>query len=218
MKQLSSVYSTISLIVVNLIPLYGVIFHGWNINSLMILYWLENVIIGFFTVLKMFKAEGMVDPMKYKKVTLNGKPMSAFAMATGVIKRSFFIPFFAMHFGMFTLVHGIFTLIIFYSSDINWFGVFISFLSLFVSHGVSYVGNFLHNEEYKKVSVEYLFISPYPRIIVMHLTVILGAMFVFNNHSMYALILLIVLKTCADLGSHVFEHRNKDKPLEMSFS
>ena len=209
METLRKYYSTLSLIFVNLIPLYGVLTYGWNIHTLMILYWMENVIIGVFTVIKMLKAEGFADPRSYVKVSLNGKPMSYFSHATSIVKRSFFIPFFMMHFGTFTLVHGIFTLILFYSPEINWLGIGISFLSMIASHAMSYFTNFLGNQEYKKVSVEYLFVSPYPRVIVMHLTVILGAMFVLNNHTMYALVLLIVLKTIADLGSHLFEHRKK---------
>jgi hypothetical protein len=40
------------LIAVNLIPLFGVLFFGWSLFSIMFLYWIENGIIGFFNILK----------------------------------------------------------------------------------------------------------------------------------------------------------------------
>ncbi|MEO8581344.1 MAG: DUF6498-containing protein [Patescibacteria group bacterium] len=188
MKTISNIFAVFSLLVSNLIPLFGVIYFHWNVFSLMVLYWLENVLIGVFTVQKMKRAEaGNLDSVQ--------------------AERSFFIPFFTIHFGMFTLVHGIFVLIFFYSPEASLWGIFLTFLSMCLSHFISYQTNYLGRGEYLHTSVERLFISPYPRVIVMHLTVILGGFFVLSNHSVYALVILVILKTLADLGSHLFEHR-----------
>ena len=40
--------SVIFLIVINLIPLIGVVAFGWNVGFLMLIYWMETVIIGLF--------------------------------------------------------------------------------------------------------------------------------------------------------------------------
>jgi len=40
--------STGSLILSNLVPLFGVLFFGWSISTILILYWSENAIIGFY--------------------------------------------------------------------------------------------------------------------------------------------------------------------------
>ena len=45
------------LIAVNLIPLFGVLFFGWSLFSIMFLYWIENGIIGFFNILKIALGE-----------------------------------------------------------------------------------------------------------------------------------------------------------------
>jgi hypothetical protein len=45
----STVYS---LIVANLIPLAGVLFFGWSLFETMVVYWLENGVIGFFNLFK----------------------------------------------------------------------------------------------------------------------------------------------------------------------
>jgi len=47
-----------SLILSNLIPLIGVLFFGWDVSTILILYWSENVIIGFYNIFKMAMARG----------------------------------------------------------------------------------------------------------------------------------------------------------------
>ena len=54
----SSYGALIALIVANLIPLVGVLFLGWSVWQILIIYWLENGIVGLFNILKMQKAEG----------------------------------------------------------------------------------------------------------------------------------------------------------------
>lgn len=207
MKKISSIFAIISLIISNLIPLFGVLYFQWNVYSLMILYWLENVLIGVFTVIKMRKAEGSFLSSVTSNFTVNGRKASSFQHDSLTAQRTFFIPFFSMHFGIFTLVHGIFVLIFFYSPDVSFRGIALTFLSMCLSHFISYETNFIGKGEYLHTSIEKLFIAPYPRVIVMHLTVILGGMFAMQNKSIYSLVLLVVLKTIADLGSHLFEHR-----------
>ncbi|MES1203719.1 MAG: DUF6498-containing protein, partial [Pseudomonadota bacterium] len=43
----------IGAVLVNAIPVFGVLFGGWSAFALMLLYWLENVIIGVFNVARM---------------------------------------------------------------------------------------------------------------------------------------------------------------------
>jgi Family of unknown function (DUF6498) len=40
------------LVAVNMWPLYGVLFFGWSLFSIIFLYWIENGIIGFFNIFK----------------------------------------------------------------------------------------------------------------------------------------------------------------------
>ena len=46
-KKHSKPSSIIALIAVNLFPVFGVLFMGWDVFPIMILFWSENVIIGF---------------------------------------------------------------------------------------------------------------------------------------------------------------------------
>ena len=45
--------STQALTVANLLPLIGVVFLGWDAAAIVLLYWIENLIIGLFNVLRM---------------------------------------------------------------------------------------------------------------------------------------------------------------------
>jgi putative flippase GtrA len=81
-------------------------------------------------------------------------------------------------------------------------------LALVVSHGVSFITNFLGRKEYVGRTVRDLMGEPYKRIIILHVTIILGGgMILLLGSPLPALILLIGLKTVVDFGAHRKEHR-----------
>ena len=47
----------IALLATNALPLVGVLFFEWNAFLLVLLYWAENVVVGFYNVLKMAMAK-----------------------------------------------------------------------------------------------------------------------------------------------------------------
>ena len=54
--------SAILLLLANLIPLVGVLFFGWSLLTILVLYWLENGIVGFWNVPKIILAKGSLVP------------------------------------------------------------------------------------------------------------------------------------------------------------
>src|SRR3989454_2338242 len=76
-----------------LVPLAGVLFFGWSVFSTLLLFWVENVIVGAFNVLRMLVAQPQIGVMWAAKL--------------------FMIPFFTFHYGMFVTVHGLFVLTLF---------------------------------------------------------------------------------------------------------
>lgn len=78
-----------ALVAANLVPLFGVAFLGWRLYDVMLIYWLENGVIGAFTALRM--------------ATATEERASALA----------FVPFFTVHYGLFWLVHGVFVVTLF---------------------------------------------------------------------------------------------------------
>ena len=96
----SSVGAVVALIVANAIPLIGVLFFGWSVWNILIVYWLENGIVGVFNVLKMATAEGTG---QLEETTWGNRP-------TAETRKSRLIPFFIVHYGLFWVVHGFFVL------------------------------------------------------------------------------------------------------------
>ena len=170
-----------------MVPVYGILFLNWNLAVILLIYWLESSVIGFYAVLKML-------------------------IAPGGIKKIFLIPFFFIHFGAFMLGHLI-AIVVFLvdffkieSLDLNQLKLFL--LVSFLSHGASFILNFIGKKEYEKTNVGFEMAAPYKRIFLMQFTIVIGAFLYLNLklNSNVILILLIVLKTGVDLFSHLKEH------------
>lgn len=198
--------SLVALVLGNAFPIFGVLFLGWTVFPLVLLYWLENVVVGGFNILKMLLAEPR-DPVCWA-----GK--------------AFIIPFFLVHFGGFTYVHGMLLLAFFGPKDVQPFSLVTAVpaairanhlgwgvLSLVASHGVSFFTNYLRNGEYERASLTTLMGQPYSRVIVLHMTVLLGGWVVMLLGSpIGALIVLVALKTAADWRGHTAERRKFAPP------
>jgi hypothetical protein len=207
----SSTLAVVALVVANLVPLAGVLWFGWSVWTILILYWLENGIVGIFNVLKIQKAEGVsAAPVR---ATINGRPVDASS-------RSALSAFFLMHYGMFWVVHGIFvlTLPLFslagtgstedLAADVRPGTIILALIALTISHGLSYWFNFIKGGEYLRVSPSGQMSAPYGRLVVLHLTIIVGAMAIgFTGAPEAAVAILVILKTVLDVGFHLAEHR-----------
>jgi hypothetical protein len=219
--------SGIVLVLMNLIPLVGVLFFGWSGFNIVFLYWSENVVIGFFNVLKMLTVGIMGDPRPVRQggpdlATLPGRLV---ALAVTLFSAAFF----AFHYGFFTYIHGIFVVALckvfpgllagqgptgelfdlwLYVKEAFAAGLWLAFVALFFSHGFSFVMNFLYRGEYQKVSVLDLMIAPYGRIIVLHLAIIFGAFLgLLVGFPTGLVALLVVIKIGVDLALHLKERQ-----------
>jgi hypothetical protein len=191
--------SSLALITANLMPLLGVLALNWNVTPIMVFYWSENLVVGFYNVLKMRRAQGSVAS---SGTTLNGRPVQQ-------TDRRAMIVFFIVHYGMFTMCHGIFVLVMFrarFGGLLSELGLALLFLT--VSHGISFRRNFIGRGEYQRVAFTTLFWQPYGRVIIMHLTILGGGAWAQAKGSpVYALVVLVTLKTLIDLGLHLLERR-----------
>src|SRR3712207_3396731 len=196
--------SVLFLIAVNMVPLFGVLFLGWSLFSIMFLYWIENGIIGFFNIFKIALAR-----VPSSDFTINGRPVSP-------SNKEIRIVFFILHYGLFWTVHGVFVFTFFGMSSepfgsAGLRGVAIAAAALFLSHGVSFFVNFLGKEEYLTVSPDQQMMEPYSRVVVLHVTILAGGFLADSlGAPLAALVLLIVLKTAIDLLAHLREHRKAE--------
>ena len=191
--------SSLALVTANLVPLYGVLALGWKVAPILVFYWTENLVVGLFNVLKMARAQGAVDA---PNMTFNNKPVTQDS-------RKGLIFFFVVHYGMFTLGHGVFVVAVFHPERQRLLGeMAMALLVLLISHGVSYRRNFIRSGEYLRASFARLFWQPYARVVVMHITILAGGTLAQGMGSpVGALLVLVALKTLIDLGAHWLEHR-----------
>jgi len=194
-----------TLVLANLIPLFGVLFFGWDASTILFLYWCENIVIGIYNFKKIKKAQGKPTPKD--TIELTGY-MSNNKSAADVKSKTLLALFFAIHYGMFTFVHGIFVLILFGIPDISSRSFFLALTSLFISHGISYYQNFIGNKEYMQASPQRIFIQPYRRVIIMHLTILASGFFIHRvGEPLVGLIILIIIKIFIDIYTHTHEHK-----------
>ena len=205
----SSYGALVALIVANLIPLFGVLFLGWSVWNILVIYWLENGIAGVINVLKMSTATGEEAPESGMTFIVNGQPSTSMTKAG-------LIPFFVVHYGIFWFVHGIFVLtlpaFLSLTSDVpmelTLGPVLFAAIGLAISHGLSFWWNFLHGGEYRRVTPTGLMFAPYRRLVALHLTIIFGAMAaMFTGAPAAAVAILVAIKTAIDVGLHLAEHR-----------
>lgn len=209
--------SLAALIGANLIPFIGIFFFHWDVSYIVLLYWIENLVAAFYNILK----------LAFLKID----------SSTEKVGKLFLIPFFCIHYGGFCAVHGFFLIHFFkigagsapFESSTEWWGplIFIQLLysvfariwasrppemiwaviGLFISHGVSFVENYILGQEYKTGSLKNLMHQPYKRIIVMHIAILAGGIFVMQLDSpMPLLIALVLLKIFFDLHLHKKSH------------
>lgn len=191
--------SALVLIGANLIPLVGVVGFHWTVYSILLLYWSENVVIGAFNILRMIFAQ----------------PQNAAANVSKV----FFVPFFTFHYGMFTLVHGIFVVTLFgpgarglgpgvLVDAVRQAGIGYGFLAIAASHAFSFGHNYLALGEYRNAALQRLMFQPYARVMILHVTILIGGFLAqLLGAPSAVLLVLIAVKITVDLAAHLAERR-----------
>jgi len=230
----SSALAAAVLVVANLVPLAGVLWWGWDVLTILALYWVENGIVGAYNLLKILRAEGRSSGAEMANWRVNGRPIETLARVP-------LAAFFLVHYGFFWIGHGIFVLVFLplitglgsVSVDgmfpfPDWFGgrlgpdwelVGIGAVGLALSHGASVWFNFLGRGEYRSVSPAQMMLAPYGRLVILHLTIILGAMATgWLGSPVGALLVLVGLKTVLDLYFHLREHRRLGTGTETPYS
>jgi len=205
-----------ALVLANLVPLAGVLFFGWDALALLLLYWLENLVIGGFTLLRMLRAGG-----------LKALGLSAF---------------FVFHYGFFCAIHGFFVVTVssigaatdpgaqLLAGDapvplmpfallhelLQWIGrempqlLFLPLLAFVASHGLSFIEHQLRGGEDEGRSPRQIMSDPYQRIVMLHVAIIAGAGVIIGlggGSAAPMLVMLVAAKTLLDLAQHRRVHR-----------
>jgi Family of unknown function (DUF6498) len=187
--------SDVFMILINLIPLWGVWFDGWDPKQMFMIYCAESIIVGLFTILKML----IVTQIKKKDIWENN---GAQTMVSGY----FFILFFILHYGFFVSIQ----LAFFFNASgllhsMNPIGILLAFPSLmdnytkglllgFIAvYALLMLKDFIFTGEFRNVSLGKLMFSPYMRIFVQQFAVITGVIFLsFGGGKIFMLIFVSV--------------------------
>jgi hypothetical protein len=173
---------------VDLLPVLAVFAFGWGATPLVALYWLENLVIGAFTIFRMIG--------------------TAIASVASLAMALFMVPFFFFHYGMFCFVHGVFLRLfaggegggdnlepvslirwaLGTAPEMLWFVAAIAAVS-----ALYYVFDFLARGDYRTSNPQLEMFSPYGRIVTLHIAIILGAGVAFTLSEPLAGVLLLIL-------------------------
>jgi hypothetical protein len=183
-------------LIVDLLPIYAVLAWGWNAVPLVMLYWMENVIIGVMTV---------------PRLLVSG---ARFGIG-GVIGGAFMSAFFAFHYGMFCFVHGVFLVAFasFSGSEGMASAPFMDIAGIFqfgLASGLHidwiiyalvafqilvFAVEFIWKGEWKRANPGEEMAAPYGRIVILHFGIFLGAgALFFLGQPMAGVLALIVFR------------------------
>lgn len=216
-RRTADVRAVAALLLANAIPLVGVLLLGWSLWTILAVYWLENGIVGLFSLAKILLARGEVAP--------GLEPVAAARVASvpPIVHRVLFAAFFPLHYGVFWAGHGVFVLgflpifarleggfgtdtAALAGSGIDWTAAAIGAGALFASHGVSFLVNYLWRGEYRTASPSIQAQAPYERVIALHVTILLGAWaIILIGSPVGALLVLVAVKAYIDLRAHLRE-------------
>jgi hypothetical protein len=243
------------LVMVNLVPVAGVLTLGWDVGSILLLYWMESAVVGLLNIVKMAMAQGQIIPQpdehEGRRITADdleklaqaeetwgqrsplvrqllstvrrqalsrmaepptdrsprSRPAASSGSAAAILGRLFIIGFFCLHYGLFMAGHAVFLFVFFGPPTLPLLEAAAMLALLLVSHGVSFAIYFVVRGEYCRVSISEQMSRPYGRIMVMHITILLGGILVMElGAPILALLVLVALKTGIDLTAHLRSH------------
>lgn len=159
------------IVVLNLVPVAGVIFLGWGVWAILVVYWLENAVAGAFAFLRIGLAEGVPDPA-------SDDPFSKPGVAPQGLQ--FFL---VLHFGIFwlatsQLAFGWVPAILGPSAEPlpPWPLLLLAVVPLGVARWREY-RRFIDRGDYRRATPASQMWAPYPRVAVLQ-GAILGSAFV----------------------------------------
>ena len=175
------------IVLLNLIPVGGVLWLGWDAGQILMLYWVENVIVGVTSLIRILTAQDRLPPAQ-------GVPPEN-PLKLGC--------FFMVHYGMFTLVHGVFTMTlagkiigedgglwerVFANPTFHW-----AVLGAAVLQAVILIREWWSSGLWRRSSPGMEMFRPYGRIVVLHMTVLGAAWWLSESAAPAAAVLILCL-------------------------
>jgi len=206
-------FTSIILLCANVVPLIGVLFFDWDLQTVMLLYWIENLIVGLTNIVRIL----------------------FMAQSPHLKNRLFSAAFFTVHYGLFCMAHGS---LLFNMLDIEIAGITgtvspidmvqnlpavylflqqtmgasasVALIGMLLSHGFSLNTHYFKAGERHRLTVSKAMHMPYQRIIVMHIG-LMGGVFLIEEFG--ATVLLLVALVAAKIGFDFVFHRKEHRAM-----
>ena len=195
-----------ALVVANCVPLVGVLFFGWSVATILVLYWIENGLLGVVNVLKIARVQ-RASPAAIMTLWIRS------SRSTSTKRGRYFVPYFIANYGLFWLIHGFFVAILcaLTAEDgvipIDPIGLLLATICLAVAQAADFRG-WLHRDEFEHTTPHLQMLQPYGRLLVLHSVIIVGAFAVILTGRAAALVAtLVATKTALDLVLYMRAHR-----------
>ncbi len=182
------------ILLLNLIPVTGVLWLGWDAGQILMLYWIENVAIGAASLARILTARGVGEP-----VSGNG-PSGPVALGC----------FFTVHYGVFTIVHGVLTMVLaarlmggagelwartFADPVFHW-----AVLAMVAVQIVILARDWWRSGLWRRSTPFMEMFRPYGRIVVLHVTVLAAAWWLSETSApVWAVLILCLTKAVVEL-------------------
>lgn len=186
--------SIVSLLASNITVIILAIVQRWDTSTVLWVYWMQSMIIGFFQFLRILSLK----KFSTEDFKINNQP----ALPTTQTKL-FTAFFFIFHYGFFHFIYAIFLFNFFKNQALDFTYLSLGGLIFFINHTFSYFQNRIVDEQ-KIQNIGQLMSAPYIRIVPMHIIIIFGAIL-----GQSTLIVFLLIKTTADLVMHTFKHSKR---------
>lgn len=173
------------LLLINSYLIYYYLKYPGEFNTIVWIYWLQSVLIGFFTFTELLLVK---DPDE-TSMSLNQQPVDKNNMGCAAF-------FFLFHYGFFHLVYAVFLLTGF-SAGANAKIILVTGGIFLAESTLNLVSRKMSSHQ-EKENIGKMFFTPYLRVIPMHLTIILPGLLGFGSS-----VIFLVLKMMADLIMYI---------------
>ena len=202
MRKVSSDPSLWLLLVLNLYCIYYFNQHPEGFKTVVWIYWIQSILIGFFNFLDLLTMKNG-QPSSFM---INDKPYDGSKTANGCAAL-----FFLFHYNVFHLVYAIFILIqVKGSLDLRF--LLLSTIIIIIECVMGFVRN-KRMQQQQMVNVGFVFVMPYLRIIPMHLMILLPGFLGMN-----ASIIFLILKSITDVIMYLVAHNIYARPVSRTNS
>lgn len=178
----------------NLITIVLALHEGWDLQELMLVYWGQSVIIGYYNFRR------ILDLNRFS--TENFKMNGVRPPETEKTKRQT-ATFFALHYGGFHAGYLVFLLSEGQGFQGSWLMLFICAVGFYLNHRYSYF-HYREQDQNRTPNIGTIMFFPYARVVPMHITIATGN--AIGPTTTSSLLLFLVLKTAADVVMHLIEH------------